>query len=177
MKKCSKCGEVKDELMFYVQKKINKEGEIVLYLTTPCIECRGTKKRHNKSIQKVGSGRPKKRWVIDEEYVNNLRLQIRRFVRVIIARNYNIDEVDMYKILHYYQFVGRFIWTNDGDSVIDEIIMNWERLLEFYQNDEELLIKPCLKCGEWRSFADMRGKSKCNFCYSQMMQIYKSEKK
>lgn len=172
MKKCNKCGEIKDLSIFYIQKCINRLGERYNYYMPTCKSCVS---RMNKKEIKPKTKPKTKKVVTDEKNYDELRNEIRYFIRKIIIRGGDVDEVDLYRILHYYQLVERFIWTNVGDSPIDEIKMNWERLLEWYEADKPLRIKFCKSCNALRSNIDMRQKKRCSFCYSKMTNSYRLE--
>lgn len=61
---------------------------------------------------------------------NSDSIELKNYIRLIITRKYNVDVIDFWKIIHYYQM----LWPCYKEDIkfIKEITTKWKRLEDWY---------------------------------------------
>lgn len=155
MRKCSKCDEIKDDSFFYFRnskptgnckpclgikmkvdgfrfcKKCNTDKPYDNFYerfyngkkspTGYCKQCMNIKKFNNKTKPHIN----KDRLVVDKTI-------IREYIRRVIMRDYGINPIDFWKIIHYHQLLWPIYKEDNTIPIVDEIKEKWDDLERWY---------------------------------------------
>jgi hypothetical protein len=128
IKKCAKCKEEKTHDMFYFRP--NRYD--VLVPTGYCKSCMGIKNVTSTTRSYNKSSKKSKSWKNNRQTEREImEPTIREYIRRVIMRDYGINIVDIFTIIHYHQILWNY--DNEPYEVINkELKRKWDNLENWY---------------------------------------------